>query len=57
MQFWDFNGPILKHYQDCGQKVNSEWYCAVLEEEMNTTIHSKYRGILITGIVLHHDNA
>jgi len=23
MLFWDFNGPILKHFQECGQTVSS----------------------------------
>jgi hypothetical protein len=32
MLFCD-NGPMLEHYQDCGQTVNSAQYCAVLEEE------------------------
>jgi hypothetical protein len=30
--FWDFNGPILERYTDCGQSVNSTQYCAMLEE-------------------------
>jgi len=33
--FWDFNGPILQHYQDCGQMVNSAWYCAMLMMRWN----------------------
>jgi hypothetical protein len=28
------NGPILKHYQDCRQVVNSAQCCAMLEEEL-----------------------
>lgn len=31
MLFLDLHGPILKHYQDCGQVVNIVPYCAVLE--------------------------
>jgi hypothetical protein len=34
VMFWDFNGPILEHYQDCRQTVNSAQYCAMLEEEL-----------------------
>jgi len=43
MLFWDFNGPILKHYQDQGQIVNNAWYYAMFEEEMKPAIHSKHR--------------
>jgi hypothetical protein len=35
MLFWNLNGPILKHYQDCGQIVNTAWYCAMLEGVKN----------------------
>jgi hypothetical protein len=28
----------------------------MLEEKLNTTIHSKCRGMLTNGVVLHHDN-
>jgi hypothetical protein len=57
MLFQDFNGPILKHYQDCGQVVSSVWYCAVLEWEFKPTIHIKCKEMLTDGVVLHHDNA
>jgi hypothetical protein len=57
MLVWDSNGSILKHYQDHGQTVNSVQYCPVLGEELKPTIHSKYRGMLTNGVVLHHDNA
>jgi len=56
MLFWDFNGPIHKHYQDHGQTVNNAWYCAMLEEELKPTIHNKHRGMLTDEVVLHHDN-
>jgi len=45
MLFWDFSGPILKHYQDHGQMVSSAWYCAVLEEEFKPATCSKCRGM------------
>jgi hypothetical protein len=54
--FWDFNGTIFKHYHDHGQTVNSTRHCAMLEEELKPTICSKRRGVLINGVVLHHDN-
>jgi hypothetical protein len=37
MPFWDFNRPILKHYQDHGQMVNRVQYCDMLEKEMKPT--------------------
>jgi hypothetical protein len=46
MLFWDFNGPILEHYQDLGQMVSSAWYCAMLEEELKSATCSKCRGML-----------
>jgi hypothetical protein len=27
--FWDFNRPIIEHYQDCRQMVNSAQYCVM----------------------------
>jgi hypothetical protein len=44
--FWDFNGPILEHYQDRGQMINSAQYCAMPEEELKLAICSKHKGIL-----------
>jgi len=55
--FWDFNGPILEHYQDHGQAVSSARYCAMLEEKLKPAIRSKHRGMLTDGVVLHRDNA
>jgi hypothetical protein len=54
--FWDFNTPILEHYQALGQTVNSAQYCAILEKVLKLAICSKHRGILTNGVVLHHDN-
>jgi len=36
--------------------VNNEWYCATPEEELNSTICCKCRGMLTNG-VLHYNNA
>jgi hypothetical protein len=30
--FWDISGPILKHYMERGQTVNSEKYSTMLKE-------------------------
>jgi hypothetical protein len=53
--FWDFNGPIHKHYQDSRQIVNGAQYCVTLEEELKPDICCKHRGML-TRVILHHDN-
>jgi hypothetical protein len=37
--------------------INSARYCAVIEEELKTVIHSKCRGMLSKEVVLHHGNA
>jgi histone-lysine N-methyltransferase SETMAR len=55
--FWDWKGPILEHYQEKGQTVNSERYSVMLESELKPAIRSKRRGMLSTGVILHHDNA
>jgi hypothetical protein len=49
--FWDFNMPILEHYQYHGKKASNAWYCA-----MKLAIHSKHRGLLTNGAVLNRDN-
>jgi hypothetical protein len=44
--FWDINGPILEHYMEHGQTVNSERYSAMLKDKLKPAIHSKRRGSL-----------
>jgi hypothetical protein len=56
MLFWDFNGPILEHYQNHGQTVNRTWYCAMLGEELKPAIYSKCREMPTEEVVLHHEN-
>jgi len=46
---WNFNGPILEHYQDHGQTVNNA--------RLKPAIRCKRRGMLTNGVDLHHDNA
>jgi hypothetical protein len=57
MLFWDSSGPILDHYQDHGQTVNSTQYCAILEEELKSAFSSKQRGMMLNEVVQHCDNA
>jgi hypothetical protein len=55
--FRDIIGPILEHYMEHGQTVNSERYSAMLKDKLKPTICSKWRGLLLKQCFLHHDNA
>jgi hypothetical protein len=55
--FWDMNGPILEHYQEKGETVNSARYSTMLEEELKSAIRSLRRGLLSKVFFLLHDNA
>jgi hypothetical protein len=52
---WDMNGPILEHYQEKGEKVNSVRYSTMLEEKMKLAIHS-HRELPSKNVLLLHDN-
>jgi hypothetical protein len=51
-----YEWPILEHYQEKGETVNSVRYSAMLEEKLKPAIHSRHHGLLSKGIPLH-DNA
>jgi hypothetical protein len=55
--FWDMNGPILEHYQEKGETVDSVRYSAVLEEKVEPAIRNRRRGLLSKGALLLYDNA
>jgi hypothetical protein len=55
--FWDMNGPILKHYQEKEETVNSVRYSTTLEEKLKPAIRSCHRTLLPKGVLLLHDNA
>jgi hypothetical protein len=48
------NGPILEHYQEKGETVNSVQY-TTLEEKLEPEIHSRHI-LLSKGVLLLHDN-
>jgi hypothetical protein len=54
--FRDVNGPVLKHYPEKGETVNSVRYRTMLEENLKTAIHSPRRGFLSEGALLPHDS-
>ena len=55
--FWDYQGPILETYQECGTTVTSSTYCDILQRELKPAIRSKIRGKLSKEILLLHDKA
>jgi histone-lysine N-methyltransferase SETMAR len=54
--FWDSSGPILEHYLEHGQTVNSGRYSAMLKDKLKPAACSKRRGLLSKTVLLHHDN-
>jgi hypothetical protein len=44
--FRDINGPILEHYTEHGQTVNSERYSAMLKDKLKPVIRTKRTGLL-----------
>jgi hypothetical protein len=54
--FWDLQGVLLAHFQKHSENVNSASHCEVLLK-FRGAIHRKYPGQLVTGVLLHHDNA
>ena len=55
--FWDIQGPLIIHYQENKETVNSQRYSEMLEEELKPAIRTKRRGMLTKGVLLQHDNA
>jgi hypothetical protein len=56
--FWDINGPILEHYMEHGQIVNSaRRYSAMLKNTVKPAICSEQRELLSKTVLLHRDNA
>jgi hypothetical protein len=52
--FWDINGPILEHYQEKQETVNSVRYSTMLEEKLKPAIRSRRHGHLPIGALLLH---
>ena len=55
--FWDQRGVILEHYMPRGNTVNSATYADLLQNHLRPAIKSKGRGLLITRVLMQHDNA
>jgi hypothetical protein len=50
------NGPILKHYQEKGETINSVRYSTMLGEKLKPAIGSRPLGLLSKDILLLHYN-
>lgn len=57
IHFWDFQRPILEHYQKWNLMMNSEQYSEKLCSKLKTEIKSTCWWQLSQGGVLLHDNA
>ena len=55
--FWDVNGPILVHFQENGQTVNSAGYSDMLVNKLKPAIRSKHRVLLSKRVLLLYDDA
>jgi hypothetical protein len=51
--FWDINGPVLEHYVEHGQTVNSERYSAMRKDKLKPAIRNKRRGLLSKTVLDH----
>jgi hypothetical protein len=55
--FWTMKGPVLEHYQDKGQTVNSATYSATVKDKLKPAACYKRRGLLPKTVRMHCDNA
>ena len=54
--FWDKDGVLLTEYLQRGTTINGP-YCASIIERLRSIIVEKWRGKVIHGVLLLHDNA
>jgi hypothetical protein len=54
--FWDRKGVLLSEFMEPGTTITSETYCETLKK-LHRAIENKRRGMLMSGVVLLHDNA
>ena len=55
--FWDEKGVILEHYTPRGTTVTSASYSDYLQNHLWPAIKSKRHGLLLSGVLLQHENA
>jgi hypothetical protein len=54
--FWDHQGPLVEYYMSKGTAVTSDSCCNILRNHLRPFIGSKHHGLLITDVLLLHDN-
>ena len=55
--FWDYNGVILKEPVPAGTTITKIYYANLLINKLHPEIKKRRRGLISTGVILHHDNA
>ena len=55
--FWDYNGVIVKEPVPAGTTITKTYYANLLINKLHPEIKKRRRGLISTGVILHHDNA
>jgi hypothetical protein len=55
--FWERKGVLMTEFMQQGTITTSEVCCKILKKCIGPTIQNKRCGMLISGVVLLHDNA
>ena len=55
--FWDYNGVILTEPVPAGTTITKIYYANLLLNKFHPKIKKRRRGLISTGVILHHDNA
>ena len=55
--FWDYSGVILKEPVSAGTTIIKTYYANLLINKLHREIKKRRRGLISTGVILHHDNA
>ena len=55
--FWDYNGVLLKEPIPAGTTITNTYYANLLINKLHPEIKKRRRGLISTGVILHHDNA
>jgi hypothetical protein len=55
--FWDSQGPINEHHQECGITVTSAGYSDMSQNKLRPAIYTKWWGRLLKCLLFLHNNA
>ncbi|GFG33322.1 hypothetical protein Cfor_01807 [Coptotermes formosanus] len=50
--FWDYQKPILEHYQEKGTTVNSARFCEMMCDRLRPAIRRKRQELVLRGVLL-----